>query len=117
MKGFDIYKRCIVLMGYTSSDSDAISDRTLIDRFPEIINQIAMDLKAEPIESLSEDIKLSAPKQEALCYGAAMLLALTEGDGAKNQLFAGIYNAKRAAALCETDSISDVLPSIGSEGI
>lgn len=117
MTGLDIYKRCIALMGYTSTESDAVSDHTIIERFPEIINQVAADLKIEPIKSLTEIISATDAKTDALCYGAAMFLALSEGDGDKNQLFSSIYNAKRATALSSTDSISDVLPGLGAEGL
>ena len=41
-----------------------------------------------------------------------MLLAVSEGETEKNKLFAQIYNAKRAAVLCETQSVEDKLPSV-----
>ena len=117
MKGYDIYKRCMSLMGYIASNDEVISDYTLIARFLEFLNQIALDLKMPSIESLSEELSVSTEKIDALCYGTAMLLSFSEGDMTKNQFFANIYNSKRTAALSEVSNISDVLPSVGSEGI
>lgn len=117
MTGIDIYKRCVALMGYTSADSEIISDHALTHRFIEIVNQAAADLKIKPIKNLLEEFCVSASKADALCYAAAMFLALSEGDEAKNQLFASLYNTKRATALAETDSISDVLPKVSGKGI
>ncbi len=117
MTGYDVYKRCMALMGYVTSSSEIISDYTLIARFTEILNQIALDLKLSPIESLSEEITENTSKLDALCYGAAMLLSFSESDITKNQFFTNIYNSKRIAALSEVSSVSDVLPSVGSEGI
>ena len=117
MTGYDIYKRCMALMGYTTSNDEVISDHTLISRFTEIINQIALDLKLSPIQSLSDKISVNDAKTDALCYGAAMLLSFSEGDLTRNQFFTNIYNSKRNIALSEITSISDVLPSVGSGGV
>lgn len=117
MTGYDIYKRCMALMGYVASNDEVISDHTLISRFTEIINQIALDLKISPIKALADEISVNGAKTEALCYGAAMLLSFSEGDMTKNQFFTKIYNSKRNIALSEITNISDVLPSVGSGGV
>ena len=117
MTGYDLYKRCMALMGYVTSSDEAISDHTLISRFTEIINQVALDLKIPPIGTLSEEISISEAKKDALCYGAAMVLSFSEGDMTKNQFFTKIYNSKRSIALSEVTKISDILPSVGSGGI
>ena len=117
MTGFEIYKRCLALLGYTSSDDETVQSKTLLSRMPEIINQIALDLRLEPISSLSSKIDAEAEILDALCNGCAMLLALSEGDGGKNQLFATIYNSKRASALGGSYIKSDVLPSPFGGGV
>ncbi|MEE1238872.1 MAG: hypothetical protein UHO61_02985 [Acutalibacteraceae bacterium] len=117
MTGHDIYNRCMALLGYTAAENEAILGKTFLGRMPEIINQIAADLKLSGVETLDTEIDATAAKTDALCYGCTMLLALSENDGAKNQLFANIYNAKRSAALGHTATIEDVLPSTVSGGI
>ena len=117
MTGQDIYKRCMALMGYTVSEGEIISDQTLISRFTEFINQIALDLKLSPINSLSDKITTTPAKTDALYYGTAMLLSLSEGETTKNQFFANIYNSKRITALSENSNISDVLPNVDSGGV
>ena len=116
MTGFDVYKRCLALMGYNLSES-SVSNQLLLEKFSQILNQAASDLKIPHIKSLGENIEASPAKSEALCYGAAMLLSLTEGATDKNQVVTGIYNSKRAAALSQKDNIEDVLPTTGAEGI
>lgn len=111
MTGFDVYKRCLALLGYTSADEETIEGKTLISRMPEIINQIALDLRLEPQINLSSNIEAETEILDALCNGCAMLMALSEGDSAKNQLFATIYNSKRASALGGSYIKRDVLPS------
>lgn len=117
MTGYDIYKRCMALMGLTISDGEVISDHALISRFTEILNQIALDLKLPNISSLSEQITLTPAKADAVCYGAAMLLSFSEGDIAKNQFFTNIYNSKRNTALSEISNITDVIPGVDSGGV
>lgn len=117
MTGYDIYKRCMALMGYTESSGEVVIDHTLISRFTEFLNQIALDLKLPPVKNLSEKISASDAKADALCYGTAMLLSFSEGDMTKNQFFTNIYNSKRSSALSESSTISDVLPNVGSGGV
>ena len=116
MKGFDIYKRAMLLLGY----NDIVNTSSLQARFEEqgteVISQIAADLKISDIPSLSSDINIEREQSEALMYGTAMILALTEGDSAKNRVFTELYNAKRAAALKEIGRIADVLPSAEVDG-
>lgn len=111
MKGYDIYKKAVLRLGY----NEGINER-LLERTPELMNQIAADLKLPEIKNLSENVAFSSVQIEALCCGTAMLLALCEGDGAKNKLFADIYNAKRAAVLSEITCVEDTLPIAESGG-
>ncbi len=111
MTGYDIIKRAFSLLGISKEtvfcNSEAENSSSL-----ELLNQLLTDLKCKQIASLSEPLEIGERKGEALGYGIAMLMALTFGDSAKNQLFAGLYNAKRALALAEKDVIRDVLPEI-----
>ena len=115
MNGYDIYRRVMSLLGYSLPDNP--SDDRRLSRVLHILNQLASDLKLDPVSSVSQEIKATELKAEALCYGCAMLLALAEGDGAKNRLFADIYNAKRASALSGCEIIEDTLPDVGSGGV
>ena len=115
MKGFDIYKRAMLLLGY----NDIIDNSSLQTRFEEqgsdLISQIAADLRISGIPSLSVDLSASSAQTEAI-YGTAMLLSLVEGDSSKNRIFTELYNAKRAAALKNTAEITDVMPHTEVDG-
>ncbi len=110
MTGNDVFNRVLNLLGYLNSYTAKTDNQNLLKRAPEIINQICFDLKIPNIIRLSDKIEASDKALDALCYGVAMLLALVEGDGTKNKMFADIYNAKRAAALSCKDVIVDKLP-------
>lgn len=115
MKGYDIYKRALNLLGYSGGEGSPTAAELMEKRCLEAVNQILADLKCEPISSLSAELANTAAKTEALCYGTAMMLSLTEGDGEKNRLFTEIYNAKRAAALACIEHVGDCLPNVGAE--
>ncbi|MBE6776827.1 MAG: hypothetical protein E7542_01765 [Ruminococcaceae bacterium] len=110
MTGNDVYKRVINLLGYTSADNRISDTSNLLKRFLEVINQICLDLKVPQLTALSDKLECTELQFSALCYGCAMLLSLIEGDGAKNQIFTGIYNSKRSAALCTCEKVEDKLP-------
>ncbi len=105
MTGFEIYNKAILRLGYNGS----INDR-LIERAPELMKQIAEDLKLDCSIGLSEEIKVGDNIAEALCCGLTMLLALSESDGEKHKLYCDIYNAKRAAVLSTSCKVEDKLP-------
>ncbi len=105
MSGYKIYKKVIARLGYNES-----KDQKLLERALEAINQICADLKLPPASSLSEEITNDLQTEEAICCGAAMLLALNEGDGEKNRIFTEIYNSKRAGLLSCNDRVVDMLP-------
>lgn len=116
MKGFDIYKKAMLLLGY----NDIISNPPLQAGFEEqgadLIAQIAADLRISGEISLSSDLNIGTEQAEALIYGTAMLLSLTEGDAAKNRIFTELYNAKRAAALKKIEKIKDAMPHTEVDG-
>ncbi len=112
MTGNDIYRRVLGLLGYLNTNTLTANDDNLLKRAPDIINQVCMDLKIPQIKRLSEKIEANDTAIDALCYGTAMIMALVEGDGAKNQLFTQIYNAKRSSVLSHTEKIEDKLPFV-----
>lgn len=116
MKGFDIYKKAMLLLGY----NDIVNNPPLQIRFEEqgaeLISQIAADLQILDISSLSSDLVIDTVQAEALIYGTAMLLSLTEGDTSKNRVFTELYNAKRAAALKKIGKITDIMPHAEVDG-
>ncbi|MBE6787589.1 MAG: hypothetical protein E7537_04500 [Ruminococcaceae bacterium] len=112
MTGNEIYKRVLGLLGYIENDIIIAGQETLFKRALDIINQICVDLKIPQIKRLSEKVEASEEALDALCYGTAMIMCLVEGDGAKNQIFTAIYNAKRATALSKTEIIADKLPFV-----
>ncbi len=112
MTGYDVFKRSLNLLGYTDSDDRLSPNNDLYLRSIHIINQIAVDLKQDEISDMNAEINMPQRLTEALPYGVAMLLALSSGDANKNSLFAEIYNAKRASALCEKQTVEDKLPYV-----
>lgn len=117
MTGYEVYRRCLSLLGYTSAENETVSCKALLTRMPDIINSIAADLNIEEIPELTSPINADSKRLDALCCGCTMLLALSEGDGAKNKLFAEIYNSKRGAVLSKTGAIEDRLPKTSDGGI
>lgn len=111
MTGYDVLKRASVLLR-NSGAVELNGTAELSSQGIEIINQISADLKADGISLLSQQLNITPAKEEALCYGAAMLLALCGGDSGRNKLFAEIYNAKRGTALAETATVADRLPTV-----
>jgi len=117
MKGLDIYKRCLALMGYTTGDDEIMAEKALVNRMPELINFIADEIGMPAITNLSDDINGTKPQKEALVAGCLMLFALSEGDNAKNHLFATVYNARRSKLLACSEKKEDSLPSPSGGGI
>ncbi len=112
MKGYEVFKRVLNLLGYINTDDAIGNDNSLYQRSFYLINQILSDLKQKEIENMNDEINIPEKSLEALFYGVAMLLALSNGDGSKNSLFAGIYNSKRSAALSESEKIADNMPKV-----
>lgn len=110
MTGNEIYRRVLGLLGYLNTNTVNASAENFLKRALDIINQLCLDLNIPQIKLLSDKIEADSKKLDALCYGTAMLMALVEGDGAKNEIFAKLYNAKRAAALSTKEKIEDKLP-------
>ena len=112
MTAYDIYARVLNISGHLNSGETTVEHQILIERMPDIINQICLDLKIPQIKALDDEMNISPKQEDALCYGVAMLLAVSESEAEKNQLFTQIYNAKRAAVLSSKGTIEDTLPSV-----
>lgn len=111
MTGFDVYNRCMALLGYTYKEDEIITGKTLKARFPEMLGQILLDLKIENVSDLSDDIPVTSKQIDAVVYGCAMLLSLSEGDADKNRIFTSLYNGKRITALSEKCLVEDTMPT------
>lgn len=109
MTGYDVLRRICTLLGYSYTES--VANKRITEKTQEIITQIALDLKIDCPKSLSDKIIANGKKSEALIYGSAMMLAISENDASHGALFAELYSAKRTSALCETQNRQDVLPT------
>lgn len=114
MTGYDIYKRAINLLGYSENGKSIVLNDSIFDRSLDLINQIAEDISIPKIASLSENLTIETKSLQALCYGTAMLIAISEGDSAKGSMFSQVYNAKRAAALNRISTVEDCLPTVSN---
>lgn len=116
--GQDVLEQALRLLNYTDiyGQLDGQQHMELYKRGLAAVNQIYSDLwftgKSSPflpLCSLKEPLLLPARQiQDVMPYGVAMLLALSEGDGDNQQLYADLYNRKRAAAVCRRQRV-DVL--------
>ena len=112
MTAYDIYTRVLSISGHLNSGEETVEHQMILERMPDIINQICLDLKMPQIKGLSDEMNISSLQADALCYGTAMLLAVSESESEKNQLFTQIYNAKRAAVLSSKETVKDTFPSV-----
>ena len=112
MKGYEIYKRVLNLLGYINQDDIITSDDALFRRALYAMNQILADLKQDGVKDLNYDINISKSAEEALVYGMAMMLSLIGGDSELNRVFTQVYNSKRSSALSEITAVTDVLPTV-----
>ena len=105
--GQEVLEQALRLLNYTDiyGQLDGQQHSELYKRGLAAVNQIYGDLwftgRKEPflpLTSLRETLSLSARQlHDVMPYGVAMLLALSEGDGDNQLLYAGLYNRKRAA--------------------
>lgn len=111
MTGNDIFVTVTTLLGFADTLSDVNSDTSLRERALMALNRIGADLCGmKPIDSLNCSVNINSGYGEALIYGTAMLLSLTDGDSEKNSIFTTLYNAKRTAAKSQIVSVNDALP-------
>ncbi len=122
--GQDVLEQALRLLNYTDSygQLDGEQHTELFKRGLSAVNQIYCDLwytgKSEPffpLTSLREPLLLSSRQvQDVMPFGVAMLLAMSEGDGDNQQLYATLYNRKRMAGT-DRRRRQDVLFRRGSE--
>lgn len=105
-------RSALALLGYTG-EYDFSNDSALLKRTVTIANAVFSDLfylihprrsdgsevTFTPITSASQTVDLpDRIVNDCFVYGLAMWLAQSENDGDNQQLFAALYNQKRAAA-------------------
>ncbi len=120
--GRDVWERAMRLLNYTDANGrlDGQQYAELFKRALPLVNQIYGDLwfaehrgEFRELTHLEEPLQLSARcVHDAAPYGVAMLVAQTESDGDNQQLFAALYNQKRAAQRRPVRR-RDVLPGAG----
>lgn len=102
--GQDVLDRALHLLQYTAAYSGVDGEQNATARFLAAVNQIYSDLwhigetaPFMPLCALGEVLALPARQlEDVMPYGVAMLLALSEGDGDSQQIYATIYNRKRS---------------------
>ena len=108
MKVNDIYRAALELMGY-GYDSDVSADFPLPHKPLSVCNRVFTDLGLPTADSLEQPIEIEPETAEAACYGIAMFICIFSGDSARQPLYTGIYNSKRAKVLSRTEKIKDVM--------
>lgn len=116
MTGKQLFQQAVQLLGYTNSFGVS-NESALMQRGLAVVNAIYSDLfyacgkkEYKPIPDMDSVIVL--PERilnDCFVYGVAMMLAQSENDGDNQQLYAALYNQKRAACTYFTERI-DVLP-------
>ena len=106
--GRDILARALLLLNYVDFYEQLEDEMPspIIARGLAAVNQIYGDLWYTgrndpflPLVSLEEPLLLQDRQtKDVMPFGVAMLLAMSEGDGDNQQMYAAMYNRKRAAA-------------------
>lgn len=117
MTGTEIFKKALILLGYTDSLGEVSAGNRLLVRALTVVNTVYADLfyitRGEgfaPLRSLSERILLpERALYDVMPYGVAAQLAQSESDGDSQQLFVLLYNQKRTA-LTGGGRIADSIP-------
>ena len=111
MTGHNLFDDVMKLLGYTDFEGNIQDTSGLKARALTVINRILGDIGSKTqISKLSDTLNLSKEQAEALPYGVAMLLSLSDGNGEKNRIFTAIYNSKRAVCKGAKSSVRDTLP-------
>lgn len=114
MTANDILQSALALMGEERYNEIGFDNEGFCIRALEYVNRIAEDLcGAESVFDINEEIALPSSARSAASYGVAMLLALSEGDTARNEAFGVIYNGLRAAVKGNISAVRDTLPKSG----
>ncbi|HIZ84016.1 MAG TPA: hypothetical protein H9668_06330 [Firmicutes bacterium] len=119
MTGSYVLNQAMGLLGYRGLE-ELTGQAEVLQKGLTAVNQIYADLHYTattrpfaPLTSLGETLLLSERAAvDVMPYGVAMLLAQSESDGDSQQLFAELYNRKRAS-LSRSDRRLDNLPRGG----
>ncbi|MCQ2440499.1 MAG: hypothetical protein MJ076_01195 [Clostridia bacterium] len=112
MTGYDIYKKAMLLLGYTDDKGEPQDNGRMYARALNAINQIGDDLCCmPPLSGLFKPVRIPKKALDAIAYGVGMLLSFSDGNSEKNSVLSEIYNAKRAIAKASVSSVKDVLPN------
>lgn len=100
MTGYDIFLSALNLINHNGDFSANNGEEILLKKSVFTINRVLSDLTdgTLSIENIHDKIECSDAVSDALCYGVAMFLSLSEGDSNSQNVFAEIYNLKRAKA-------------------
>lgn len=112
-----IFNDALKILGYTDSDGNLELTTRLRNRAIVTVNLVYGDLwricnegSFKPIKSLSDEIYLpDNATGDIFVYGLAMHIARSENDGDQQQLFAMLYNSRRAS-LTKYDKVINVIP-------
>ncbi len=120
MTGQEVFKRAMRLLGYTDAAGEIDSARyaELHKRALATVEQLTGELSlaesgelAAPLGSLREELPLSEETARLVMpYGVAMWLAAAQGDGDRQQLFASLYDQRRASVRHGYERRCDTLP-------
>ena len=120
MTGMDVFRQALRLLNYTdvSGETDAAAAGELYKRGLSVMEQLCAELCLSesgrlppPLRSLNERLPVSEKTaRTVLPYGVAMLLAAGRGDGDNQQLFASLYDQKRASLHTGREQRVNVFP-------
>lgn len=118
MTGRQLFQQALQLLGYTNNFGIS-NESALMQRGLGIVNAIYSDLfyacgkkEFKPVPDMDSEIILpERVLNDCFVYGLAMMLAQSENDGDNQQLYAALYNQKRAACTHISNRL-DVLPDI-----
>lgn len=116
MKAKEIITNALKLLGYTSSAGNEQLTARIMNKAIPIINVVYSDLwpkehteDFEPITKLDDEIDLSNKAVSVMVYGVCSYIAQSEEDAVQQNIWAILYNKKRASLSKITTKI-DTLP-------
>ncbi len=115
MTGYDIFKNAITRLEYPTG-VDGSNEKRLFLKANEFFSIICNDIKVPVIKDMYSPLEFSGDIVEALCCGVAMLIANTEGDINKFQVFHGLYVTQRMRVLNCIAHIKDKQPTTNFGG-
>lgn len=119
MTAREILNSALKLLGYTEANGNSELPQRILNRATALINVIYSELwraegktDFEPIKNLTDEVKLTKTVlNEIMPCGVATLIAQSESDGDMQQLWAEIYNRKKAT-MTRVEEITDDLPTV-----